>query len=69
MTRTHTDLPRKEKVLSESRLLRCDHCRKLLGVIVHRYWRMRFCSADCVIAYQRRLDEETKAKISLLRVA
>jgi hypothetical protein len=69
MTQTHTDLSQRDKALSEGRLFRCDHCRKLLGVIVHRYWRMRFCSADCVIAYQRRLDEETKAKISLLRAA
>jgi hypothetical protein len=69
MTRTHTDLPKRRKVLSEGRLLRCDHCRKLLGAIVHRYWGMRFCSADCVIAYKRRLSEETRAKISFLCAA
>jgi hypothetical protein len=27
---------------------------------------MRFCSADCLTAYQRRLDKETVAKIRRL---
>jgi hypothetical protein len=27
---------------------------------------MRFCSADCLTAYQRRLDQETIAKIRRL---
>jgi len=27
---------------------------------------MRFCSADCLTAYQRRLDQETIAKIRWL---
>ncbi len=42
---------------------RCDHCRRNLGLLVHRYWHMRFCSAACMHAYQHRLGEETKAKI------
>ena len=49
-----------------SRPMRCDHCRKSFGLIIHRFWRMRFCSADCLTAYQRRLDKETIAKIRLL---
>lgn len=69
MTQSHTDLFQRHKAFSEGRFLRCDHCRKSLGVIVHRYGGMRFCSADCVTAYQRRLDEATKAKINLLRAA
>jgi hypothetical protein len=47
-------------------ILRCDHCRGNLGLIIHRYWRMRFCSAACRQAYQQRLHGETKAKIHLL---
>jgi hypothetical protein len=31
--------------------------------MLHRYFRMRFCSADCLEAYQRRLDELTMMKI------
>jgi hypothetical protein len=46
--------------------LRCDHCRGNLGVVVHRYWRMRFCSPACRCAYERRLNEDTKAKIRRL---
>jgi hypothetical protein len=42
--------------------MRCDHCRKSFGLIIHRFWRMQFCSADCLTAYQRRLDKETMAK-------
>ena len=42
---------------------RCDHCRKSLGLIVKYYWRMQFCSAECVKAYQCRLEEGTLAKI------
>ena len=49
-----------------SRPRRCDHCRKSFGLIIHRFWRMRFCSADCLTAYQRRLDKETIAKIRWL---
>jgi hypothetical protein len=46
--------------------LRCDHCRQQVGLIVYRYWRMRFCSTPCKDAYQRRLAEETKVKIGHL---
>jgi hypothetical protein len=46
--------------------MRCDHCRKSFGLVIHRYWRMRFCSADCWAAYQNRLDEDTKTKIRRL---
>jgi hypothetical protein len=46
--------------------IRCDHCRKSLGLIIHRYWRMRFCSAKCLSAYQHRLDEAIKAKMKRL---
>jgi hypothetical protein len=45
---------------------RCDQCRGSFGLNAHRYWRMRFCSADCVAAYQRRLDEGTVGKIRRL---
>jgi hypothetical protein len=43
--------------------MRCDHCRQSFGLILHRYFRMRFCSADCLKAYQSRLDELTMMKI------
>jgi hypothetical protein len=46
--------------------LRCDHCRGRLGLIIHRYWHMRFCSAACMQAYQHRLNEGTRAKIRRL---
>jgi hypothetical protein len=46
--------------------LRCDHCRRPLGLVVRRYWRMRFCSAGCVQAYQQRLQDNTKDKIAKL---
>jgi hypothetical protein len=49
--------------------VRCDHCRRPLGVIVRRYWHMRFCSAACVQAYQRRLGDDTKQKIAKIRHA
>ena len=41
---------------------RCDHCRAKLRV-QHYYWRIRFCSANCVAAYQKRLSKGTQAKI------
>ena len=44
-------------------LLRCDHCRGELGLGVHRYWHMQFCSSTCMAAYQQRLAPETKEKI------
>lgn len=43
--------------------VRCDHCRRRLGLLVHRYWHMRFCSAACLQDYQQRLHDETRAKI------
>jgi len=46
--------------------IRCDHCRKSLGLIIHRYWRMRFCTVKCPDAYQCRLEGVTKAKIKRL---
>lgn len=49
--------------------VRCDHCRRPLGVLVRRYWHMRFCSAACVQAYQRRLHDATKQKIAQIRQA
>jgi hypothetical protein len=47
--------------------LRCDHCRRPLGLMVRRYWHMRFCSAGCMQAYQQRLQDGTKDKIARLR--
>jgi len=47
-------------------MLRCDHCRGQLGLLVHRYWQMRFCSAACVTVYRRRLGGETRVKIRRL---
>jgi hypothetical protein len=49
--------------------LRCDHCRRPLGIVVRRYWHMRFCSATCVQAYQGRLHDRTKQKIAHIREA
>ena len=49
--------------------VRCDHCRRPLGIMVRRYWHMRFCSAACVQAYQRRLHDDTKQKIANIRRA
>ena len=48
---------------------RCDHCRRPLGLMVHRYWRMRFCSAACLSAYQHRLHDATRQKIAEIRQA
>jgi hypothetical protein len=46
--------------------IRCDYCRGKFGLIVHRYWRMRFCCTTCADAYQQRLHGETRAKIGRL---
>ena len=46
--------------------IRCDHCRKPFGLVLHRYFRMRFCSSDCLKAYQQRLDKLTRVKIERL---
>jgi len=42
---------------SHSKPMRCDHCRKSFGLILHRHFRLRFCTADCLTAYQRHLDD------------
>ena len=47
-------------------MLRCDHCRGQLGIIVQPYWRMRFCSTACMSEYQQRLSNETQLKILTL---
>jgi hypothetical protein len=49
--------------------VRCDHCRRPLGIMVRRYWHMGFCSAACVEAYQHRLHDTTKQKIAKIRHA
>jgi len=53
---------------SQPEAMRCDHCRKPFGLILHRYFRMRFCSADCLTAYQGRLDDLTVIKIRCLEL-
>ena len=57
-----------EKAQRSNESMRCDHCRKSFGLILHRYFRMRFCSADCLSAYQRRLDGLTMIKIRSLEL-
>ena len=52
----------KANVVASSSLC-CDHCRGKLRFPVHRYWRMRFCSATCMNAYQKRLSQDTQQKI------
>jgi hypothetical protein len=47
---------------------RCDYCRGKFGLVIHRYWRMRFCCAACAHAYQQRLHGVTRAKIRRLEV-
>jgi hypothetical protein len=59
--------PTIDEKASPSRM-RCDHCRKSFGLIFHRYFRMRFCSADCLSAYQDRLSELTMVKIRCLEL-
>jgi hypothetical protein len=41
--------------------MRCDYCRGKFGLVVHRYWRMRFCCEACAHAYQQRLHDLTMA--------
>ena len=48
--------------------IKCDHCRKPLFLNVRCYWRMRFCSADCVKSYQHRLNEVTLGKVRYLEI-
>jgi len=57
-----------EKAERSHEPMRCDHCRRSFGLILHRYFRMRFCSADCLSAYQRRLDGLTMIKIRSLEL-
>ena len=49
--------------------IRCDHCRKPFGRVVRRYFRMRFCSPDCLKAYQQRLDKLTRVKMKRLNLS
>jgi hypothetical protein len=62
-------LPLTAGSLGSARTLRCDHCREELGLNVHRYWQMHFCSTACVTEYQQRLASGTKAKISQLEAS
>ena len=50
----------------DRRPMRCDHCRKPFRLVLHRYFRMRFCSPSCLKAYQQRLDKLTRVKIERL---
>jgi hypothetical protein len=34
--------------------VRCDYCCGKLGLMVHRYWHMRFCSSACTQSYEQR---------------
>jgi hypothetical protein len=66
--RAHTSLLPARSDLGPAPSLRCDHCREELGLGIHRYWHMQFCSSPCMAAYQQRLAPETKVKISQLDV-
>jgi hypothetical protein len=39
------------------------------GRDVRRYFRMRFCSPDCLKAYQQRLDKLTRVKIERINLS
>jgi hypothetical protein len=56
-------MEREERSSPHPEPVRCDHCRKSFGLILHCYFRLRFCSADCLKAYQGRLAELTMMKI------
>jgi hypothetical protein len=47
---------------------RCDYCGGHLGLIVNRYYRMRFCCEGHMSAYKQRLTTETRAKIRQLEL-
>ena len=47
---------------------RCDYCGGHLGLIVDRYYRMRFCCKAHMSAYKQRLTMETRAKIQQLEL-
>src|SRR5260370_22802003 len=61
-------LPARSNSLGPASNVRCDHCREDLGLGMHRYWHMQFCSSACMTAYQQRLAPETKVKICRLDV-
>ena len=48
---------------------RCDFCGGRLGLVIHRYYRMRFCCEAHMMAYCRRLTEETRTKIRHLALS
>ena len=48
---------------------RCDFCGGHLGLVIHRYYRMRFCCETHMGAYRGRLTEETRVKIRRLAVS
>jgi hypothetical protein len=60
---TGLKMERQGRCLPHGEPMRCDHRRKSFGLILHRYFRMRFCSADCLSAYQCRPDDLTIIKI------
>ena len=47
---------------------RCDYCGGHLGLVVDRYYRMRFCCKAHMSAYKQRLTMETRAKIRQLEL-
>ena len=47
---------------------RCDYCGGHLGLIVDRYYRMRFCCKAHMSAYKQRLTMETRTKIRQLEL-
>jgi hypothetical protein len=59
-------LPARSNSLGLASNVRCDHCREELGLGIHFYWHMQFCSSACMTAYQQRLAPETKVKICRL---
>jgi hypothetical protein len=56
----------KKVSVGTSSSLCCDHCRAKLEFCTHHYWRMRFCSAACMSAYQQRLSAQTHQKIQAI---
>jgi hypothetical protein len=59
-------LPARSNSLGPASNVRCDHCREELGLGIHFYWHMQFCSSACMTAYQQRLAPETTVKICRL---
>jgi len=47
---------------------RCDYCGGHIGLIVNRYYRMRFCCEGHMSAYKQRLTTETRVKIRQLEL-